>query len=88
MIIKNPQTSVMNSLQFLGKLTVIAISKIVQARKLLPDQSFSSRKFDGEDVKILHVVEDIPETQSVVDWLKFAFSMMKEQELYVSNLDV
>lgn len=77
LILQNPQTSVKQSVEFLKKLTVVAISCISYLRNIFPPPAFSERKLNGVVVRIIKGDENIPGTQKLIHWIKSAFDAVQ-----------
>lgn len=77
LILQNPQMSVKHSVEFLKKLTVVAISSISYLRNIFPPPAFSERKLDGVLVRIIKGDESIPGTQKLIQWIKCAFDAVQ-----------
>lgn len=75
--LQNPQTSVKQSVEFLKKLTVVAISCISYLRNIFPPPAFSERKLNGVLVRIIKGDESIPGTQKLIQWIKCAFDAVQ-----------
>lgn len=75
--LQNPQTSVKQSVEFLKKLTVVAISCISYLRDIFPPPAFSERKLNGVLVRIIKGDESIPGTQKLIQWIKCAFDAVE-----------
>lgn len=80
----NPQISLEKSIEFVKKLTVIAISNITYLRNIFPESAYIDRQLEGLNLKILKGDHSIPAAQQMINWLKSAFEAVNLR--YVCNL--
>lgn len=75
----NPQTSLKKSVEFIKKLTVIAVSNITYLRNFFPESAYIDRQLEGLNLKILKGDHSVPGAQQMINWLKSAFEAVNLQ---------
>uniref|UniRef100_A0A1B6L3N7 HORMA domain-containing protein n=1 Tax=Graphocephala atropunctata TaxID=36148 RepID=A0A1B6L3N7_9HEMI len=76
-VLENPNISVQQSVEFMRKLTAVAVSTISYLRNVFPSSAFSTKKLNGTKIWLLKGSDDIPGTHTLISWIKDAFEAVR-----------